>query len=128
MKREVFKIIHPSRAFGTPWYFIRVIFYLLLMFSLQYTWAKYGFALTLAIALGIFQALIGLNVQHDANHGACSKMPWVNDLLGFGADLIGGCRRTIGYFVATSSYEIRTRIREKETCTRRSTYKSSTNQ
>lgn len=92
VKREVFKIIHPSRAFGTPWYFIRVIFYLSLMFSLQYMWVKYGSALTLAIALGISQALIGLNVQHDANHGACSKMPWVNDLLGFGADLIGGCK------------------------------------
>lgn len=37
------------------------------------------------------QALIGMNVQHDANHGACSgKYPWINDLFGLGADLIGG--------------------------------------
>jgi acyl-lipid (7-3)-desaturase (Delta-4 desaturase) len=36
--------------------------------------------------------LIGLNVQHDANHGAASKKPWVNDLLGLGADFIGGSK------------------------------------
>jgi len=38
------------------------------------------------------QASIGLNVQHDANHGAASRKAWVNDLLGFGADMIGGCK------------------------------------
>jgi fatty acid desaturase (delta-4 desaturase) len=39
----------------------------------------------------MIQALIGMNVQHDANHGACSgKHPWINDLFGLGADLIGG--------------------------------------
>ena len=47
---------------------------------------------TLAVAFGVAQAWIGLNVQHDGNHGAASKKPWVNDLLGFGADLIGGCK------------------------------------
>lgn len=41
----------------------------------------------LAIAFGVSQAFIGLNVQHDANHGAASKRPWVNDLLGFGTDV-----------------------------------------
>jgi fatty acid desaturase (delta-4 desaturase) len=40
------------------------------------------------------QAFIGLNVQHDANHGAASKTPWLNDILGFGADLIGGSKWT----------------------------------
>jgi hypothetical protein len=38
------------------------------------------------------QASIGLNVQHDANHGAVSPNPFWNELLGFGADLIGGCK------------------------------------
>ncbi len=46
----------------------------------------------MAIAFGVSQALIGLNVQHDANHGAMSKKSWVNDLFGFGADAIGGCK------------------------------------
>jgi len=33
------------------------------------------------------QAFIGLNVQHDANHGAVSQNPFWNDLLGFGIHL-----------------------------------------
>jgi fatty acid desaturase (delta-4 desaturase) len=49
----------------------------------------YESGVVIAIAFGIAQAFIGLNVQHDANHGAASKRPWVNDLLGFGTDLIG---------------------------------------
>ena len=40
--------------------------------------------------LGFSEALIGLNVQHDANHGAIFKNPLWNDFFGFGADLIGG--------------------------------------
>jgi len=40
---------------------------------------------------GLSQAFIGLNVQHDANHGAASgKYPWINDFFGFGASFIGG--------------------------------------
>jgi len=31
-------------------------------------------------------------VQHDANHGACSRKQWINDLFGFGADWIGGSK------------------------------------
>jgi fatty acid desaturase (delta-4 desaturase) len=46
----------------------------------------------LAILYGFAQALIGMNVQHDANHGACSKNPFWNDLFGFGADFIGGSK------------------------------------
>jgi fatty acid desaturase (delta-4 desaturase) len=46
----------------------------------------------IAVFFGVAQAWIGLNVQHDANHGAASKKPYINDLLGFGADLIGGCK------------------------------------
>jgi len=53
-------------------------------------WYESGVAI--AIAFGVAQAFIGLNVQHDANHGAASKRPWVNDLLGFGTDVIGSCK------------------------------------
>ena len=40
--------------------------------------------------LGLIMALIGLNVQHDANHGAISRRPWVNRLLGMSQNWIGG--------------------------------------
>jgi len=102
VKREVFKIVRRGREFGTTGYFARAFFYISFFFFMQYkfatsttylyfdNWYESGFFL--AIVFGISQAWIGLNVQHDANHGAASKKPWVNDLLGFGADLIGGCK------------------------------------
>jgi len=61
---------------------------------MQYLWVANGSSWKMAFILGISQAFIGLNVQHDANHGAASRRPWVNDLLGYGADLIGGSKWT----------------------------------
>jgi len=46
-------------------------------------------ALTGAL-LGLAGAWIGLTVQHCGNHGAMSVSPAVNQILGFGDDLIGG--------------------------------------
>lgn len=102
IKSEVFKIVRRGREFGTPGYFFRAVIYIALFFFLQYTFATstsffnynnwYESGVFIAIVFGISQAFIGLNVQHDANHGAASKRPWINDLLGFGADLIGGCK------------------------------------
>lgn len=92
IKREVFKIVRRGREFGTPGYFARAIFYIGLFFSLQYQWMFSVTTYTLAIFYGISQAFIGLNVQHDANHGAASKRPIVNEILGLGADFIGGSK------------------------------------
>lgn len=101
VKREVFKIT-KGRDFGTYGYFFRAFLYIAFFFFMQYKFATsttfftaenwYESGWVLAVAFGVAQAWIGLNVQHDANHGAASKKPWVNDLLGFGADLIGGCK------------------------------------
>jgi hypothetical protein len=55
-------------------------------------WVTGATTYTLAIIYGVSQAFIGLNVQHDANHGAASRRPWVNNLLGLGADFIGGSK------------------------------------
>lgn len=57
-----------------------------------YQFAFVGSNWKLAVVYGVSQALIGMNVQHDANHGAASRQPWVNDLLGLGADWIGGSK------------------------------------
>ena len=46
----------------------------------------------MAVVYGVAHALVGLNVQHDANHGAVTKIPIVNDILGLGADFIGGSK------------------------------------
>jgi linoleoyl-CoA desaturase len=44
----------------------------------------------LCIVMGLGLAGIGLSVMHDANHGAYSNKAWVNNLLGFSLNLVGG--------------------------------------
>lgn len=43
----------------------------------------------LALIMGFGMAGIGLSVMHDANHGAYSKKPWVNTLVGYSLNLVG---------------------------------------
>ncbi len=49
----------------------------------QYVWYLTG-------VLGLFFAWIGMNIQHDANHGAISRNAWVNRILGMTQNWIGG--------------------------------------
>jgi linoleoyl-CoA desaturase len=44
----------------------------------------------LSLVMGMGVAGIGLSIMHDANHGAYSAKPWVNKLLGFSLNVIGG--------------------------------------
>lgn len=92
IKREVFKIVHRGREFATPGFLFRCFSYIGIFFYLQYLWVTQGTSWTLAIIYGLSQAAIGLNVQHDANHGAVSKNHRINDILGLGADFIGGSK------------------------------------
>ena len=90
----MFKIVRRGKEFGTFGWYFRAISYITLFFGLQYLWVspQYPTSYGLAVIYGIAQAFIGLNVQHDANHGAASKKPWVNHLFGLGADFIGGSK------------------------------------
>jgi len=45
---------------------------------------------TCAIVMGILYAWIGLNIQHDANHGAYSRNSKINEYLGYSQNYIGG--------------------------------------
>lgn len=94
VKREVFKIVRRGREFGTTGFYFRAFFYIFFLAAMQFLWVKHGSSIPLCFALGLAQAFIGLNVQHDANHGAVSRKWWVNDILGFGADFIGGSKWT----------------------------------
>lgn len=42
------------------------------------------------LVMGLGLAGIGLSVMHDANHGAYSSKQWVNDVMGYSLNLIGG--------------------------------------
>ena len=92
LKDEVFKIVKPGKEFATPGYLARALFYIASYFGCLYLWMTQESTWTLAAIFGLLHALIGLNVQHDANHGAVAKKPFINDLLGFGVDLIGGSK------------------------------------
>lgn len=92
IKSEVYKIVRRGREFGTTGWHFRAAFYTALFFYLQYLWVTQGPSWSLAVVYGIAHAFIGLNVQHDANHGAASKNHWINDIYGLGADFIGGSK------------------------------------
>jgi len=92
LKAAVAKIVKPNQRFATPGYIFRAACYISTYAGLTYWYVTKGSSVPLCIAIGMSQASIGLNVQHDANHGAVSPNPFWNELLGFGADLIGGCK------------------------------------
>jgi linoleoyl-CoA desaturase len=46
--------------------------------------------LACCLIMGLGLAGIGLSVMHDANHGGYSNKSWVNNLLGFSLNLVGG--------------------------------------
>lgn len=46
--------------------------------------------LALCLVMGTGLAGIGLSVMHDANHGAYSGKSWLNNLLGFSLNMVGG--------------------------------------
>lgn len=44
----------------------------------------------MAFLMGLGKAGIGLSVMHDANHGAYSRKKWVNTLIGYSMNVVGG--------------------------------------
>lgn len=57
---------------------------------LEYSSLAHGFNLLKSTVLGVLMAMIGLCIQHDANHGAVSASGWVNRFWGYTQDWIGG--------------------------------------
>jgi linoleoyl-CoA desaturase len=61
--------------------------FLLMIFSVVTNpWGMLG----LCLVMGAGMAGIGLSVMHDANHGAYSSKSWVNNVLGFSLNMVGG--------------------------------------
>lgn len=74
-----------------PVFWARLVFYVTIFLLSVLSFARQP-SLISGIIAGVFSAFIGLNVQHDANHGAMSKSQTVNTIWGCFADLIGQCR------------------------------------
>ncbi len=47
-------------------------------------------SLFLCTLMGITLAGVGFNVMHDSAHGSYSKYPWLNNLMGYSLNLMGG--------------------------------------
>lgn len=60
--------------------------YVGLVFFTETWWS----ALPLAISLGLSMAAVGFNIQHDGGHQAYSNRPWINRLMAWTLDLLGG--------------------------------------
>ncbi|MFT7328220.1 MAG: linoleoyl-CoA desaturase [Crocinitomicaceae bacterium] len=58
-----------------------------LLFIFQFPFWCY---LLLAIIMGVGKAGVGMNVMHDANHGAFSSKKWVNKLMGASIYILAG--------------------------------------
>src|ERR1043165_7658309 len=76
--RMVIKTIFMFAVYFIPYAFI--------LSGLLPLWAMW--LATAVMGLGL--AGIGMSVMHDANHGAYSSKPWVNKVLGYSLNLIGG--------------------------------------
>src|SRR5688572_10880204 len=91
---EYFKSNNISR-YGNGWMVLKSVF----MYALYFTpfilmlagavtnpWVM----LTLCLLMGVGLAGIGLSIMHDANHGGYSNKPWLNNLMGYSLNLVGG--------------------------------------
>ena len=65
-----------------------VALYLLLLFQFQYL--SSSLAVFFSAVLGFILACIGFNVMHDACHGSYSSRKWINELLGYTLNALGG--------------------------------------
>lgn len=91
---ELCSLIQPviacTRGFAPWYYYIKAAVWLGLMLSIDVYSLFYRRPFLLTAVQSFAMAMVGLNVQHDANHGALSSNWRVNRLLGLSQDLLGG--------------------------------------
>lgn len=85
------KVVPVHKSFAPGSYYIKLLFILSFTFGLElYIHYTQNYVWYLTAPLGIFIAWTGLNIQHDANHGAISRHFYVNRALGLMQNWIGG--------------------------------------
>lgn len=66
----------------------------------MYTVSEFREAIGWSVVMGFFAHFVGTCIQHDGNHGAFSKVPFVNTVAGWTMDMIGvSCKRCRTAFV-----------------------------
>jgi len=63
-----------------------IALYLILVFFTPTAWVS----VLLSALLGFNMAAIGFNIMHDGAHGSFSERKWVNELMGYSLNMIGG--------------------------------------
>ncbi len=87
---KVRPILGSSGGFAPWWYFIKVALILGVVLSCDVYGLLFLRPLWATALMSLFMGFIGLNLQHDANHGAVSSNPLVNRMIGLTQDYIGG--------------------------------------
>ncbi len=63
---------------------------LVLYYVLVFQTPVWYISIPLCMLAGVNLAAIGFNIMHDGNHGSFSKKAWVNRLMGYTLDVMGG--------------------------------------
>jgi fatty acid desaturase (delta-4 desaturase) len=85
------KVLPRHKSFAPLSYYLKIAVLFSMTVSLEcYLHYTATYPVHLVTALGILFALVGMNIQHDANHGAISRKAWVNRFLGTTQNWIGG--------------------------------------
>lgn len=82
---------NKSATFADYRYYTKAIGILFFTFIFEILYAKTS-SLWVSLILGTLYALIGLNVGHDANHGALGHYKWYHEIFKFSTDWIGGSK------------------------------------
>ena len=90
---DYFKSNNISRYANTEMV-IKTIFmfslYLVPFFIMLSGTVSYPMVLLLYVVMGFGISGIGLSVMHDANHGSYSRKKWINKILGYSLNILGG--------------------------------------
>jgi fatty acid desaturase (delta-4 desaturase) len=80
--RKVNPLLAPTRGFAPTSYFFKIFVLVASTCALEAAMILRGHSMFGSIVLGVLYAWIGLNIQHDANHGSVSRDSRVNRALG----------------------------------------------
>ena len=88
LKASVTKAIPYPYATNELW--MKAIAIMITEIYIEYHNYLYGYTICKSVLLGVLMAMIGLCIQHDANHGAVSRKEIINRAWGYTQDWIGG--------------------------------------
>jgi len=82
---------NKEETFADYRYYVKAISILFITMIFEIFYLKTN-SLYISLGLGTLYALIGLNVGHDANHGALGRHKWYHEIFKFSTDWIGGSK------------------------------------